>query len=124
MIKKGFTFLEVMISIVMFGIGAIVCLDNYLINIRNSKVIKETQLAILLAERKVEEFKLNPEESKEGKGIFPAPYDNYQWELSFTEKVLGETEKLECELAYLEIFWEDGNIKMLVPVVKSNNEKK
>jgi len=27
-------------------------------------------------------------------------------------------------IAYLEIFWEDGNIKMLVPVVKSNNEKK
>ena len=123
--KGGFTLLEVLISIGIFGIAGLICLENYLINMKNAGILQETQTAVLLAENKVEEFKLKPEENiSEENGVFSAPYENYKWEISFTDLVISETEQIECKIGFLNVIWQDGTIKFIVPILKKMNSER
>jgi len=91
---------------------------------KNARILQETQISILLAENKVEEFKLIPEEEgiSEKSGVFPSPYDNYQWEVSFTDLIISETEQLEYKAGFLTVMWSRGNVKFIIPVLEKENE--
>ncbi len=119
--KKGFTLLEVMISLAILGIAGVVCLENYLINTRNLKIVNETEIALLLAESKIEEFKLN---SLEKSGNFSSPYEDYSWEVSFSEisQVETEKERLKLKVGTLKIYWKTGQLKFLIPIIEENEK--
>ena len=89
---------------------------------KNARILQETQISILLAENKVEEFKLKPDKEgiSEKNGVFPSPYDNYQWEVSFTDLIISETEQLEYKAGFLTVLWSGGNVKFIIPVLEKN----
>lgn len=121
--SKGLTLLEVMVSLGLFAIGALVCLENYLLNIRNARVVNERQTAVLLAERQVEELSLKPEEKQAGSGSFPEPYGSYTWQLSFSDAYVSETEKLAYRVGMLSLESPEGKLEFLVPLLEqSENE--
>jgi len=119
--KKGFTLLEAMISIALLGIAGAICLENYLINIRNLKIKRDTEIAIILAKKKIEELKLNQEEKS---GNFPPPYEEYKWEVSFNDLLKSETEKEKSEwkVGVLKINFKNEELKFIIPLVEENEE--
>ncbi|MCM8803935.1 MAG: type II secretion system GspH family protein [Candidatus Omnitrophica bacterium] len=90
--KKGFTLLEVMIAIGIFGIVAIACLGNYLISLKNIKIVNDKIKILILSEQKIEELKIKNGEIKEKIGNF-SDYPDYTWEIQVSDIVIYDTEE-------------------------------
>lgn len=127
--KKGFTLLEAMISVGIFAIAGLICLQNFLLNLRNLKVVQETQTAVLLSQKKLAEMSLEPESVEAGEGSFAEPYETFRWQISFVEatevdseenrEITEESTNLEkYSVACLTTIWNDGQVRLLVPIVK------
>lgn len=87
--KTGFTFLEIMIAIGLFGIVSIVCLSSYLICIKNLKVINDKMYALILTEQKIQEMKINKEEIEGKTGVFSD--FNFTWKIELAEETFYDT---------------------------------
>ncbi len=91
--KKGFTFLEIMVAIGIFGIVAVVCLTNYLICLKEIKIINDKIKLILLSEKKIEEIRLKGREIKQEKGTFDEPDNDFIWEIKISDITIKDTEQ-------------------------------
>ena len=121
--KRGFTFLEVMIAIAIFGIVGIVCIQTYLMVIKQVKSVSDMEKVIIVANSKIEELKTE-EEIEEKSGIFPEPFENYEWELKLSDKTIQETEiGIVFTPFTLEIKWNGNSYSVISPFVKSEKEK-
>lgn len=90
--KKGFTLFEIMIAVGIFGIVAITCLGNYLISLKNIKIVNDKIKILILSEQKIEELKIKNEEIKEETGEFPNCPD-YIWRVELSDIVIRDTEE-------------------------------
>ncbi|MCD6407694.1 type II secretion system protein [bacterium] len=121
--KRGFTFLEVMIAIAIFGIVGIVCIQTYLMVIKQVKSVSDMEKVIIVANSKIEELKTE-EEIEEKSGIFPEPFENYEWELKLSNKTIQDTEiGIVFTPFTLEIKWNGNSYSVISPFVKSEKEK-
>lgn len=121
--KRGFTFLEVMIAIAIFGIVGIVCIQTYLMVIKQVKSVSDMEKVIIVANSKIEELKTE-EEIEEKSGIFPEPFENYEWELKLSDKTIQDTEiGIVFTPFTLEIKWNGNSYSVISPFVKSEKEE-
>ena len=121
--KRGFTFLEVMIAIAIFGIVGIVCIQTYLMVIKQVKSVSDMEKVIIVANSKIEELKTE-EEIEEKSGIFPEPFENYEWELKLSNKTIQDTEiGIVFTPFTLEIKWNGNSYSVISPFVKSEKEE-
>lgn len=82
-----------MIAVSFFGIVSIVCFSNYLLAIKNIKIINDKIDALILAQQKIEELKMNNEEIKEGSGNFSDENSDFTWEIKISDNVIYESEE-------------------------------
>ena len=121
--KRGFTFLEVMMAIAIFGIVGIVCIQTYLMVIKQVKSVSDMEKLIIIANSKIEELKTE-EEIEEKSGIFPEPFENYEWELKLSDKTIPDTEiGIVFTPFILEIKWNGNSYSVISPFVKSEKEE-
>ncbi|MCM8784847.1 MAG: type II secretion system GspH family protein [Candidatus Omnitrophica bacterium] len=119
--KNGFTFLEIMVAIGIFGIVATVCLTNFLMCLKEIKIINDKVKIILLAEKKIEEIKLKGEEIKEGRGNFDEPDSEYIWEIKISDITIKDTEQdIEMIPYKLIIEWKDEYYSTFIPFLKTS----
>ncbi|HOJ40612.1 MAG TPA: type II secretion system minor pseudopilin GspI [bacterium] len=121
--QRGLTLLEVMISLAIFAVGAIACLESYLLNARNARIVRDTQTALLLAERQVEEFSLSPGQEVEEEGTWEMPHQTFHWMLNYQDLSLSETEVFQSQIGCLTVTWPEGKISLTVPVLKKKDEQ-
>jgi len=84
--RKGFTLIEVAISIALLGIVVLWSI-NVVSNIsRGSNATEEIETATLLSSQKAEELKLlnlsGIQSLSASNGTFASPYDNYSWQIT------------------------------------------
>jgi prepilin-type N-terminal cleavage/methylation domain-containing protein len=119
--KKGFTFLEIMIAVGIFGIVATVCLTSYLICLKNIKIVNDKIKMIILAEQKLEELKMKNEEIKEEEGNFNEPDSEYMWKIELTDIVISDTENdIELIPYKLTVRNQTDSYSLIIPFLKSN----
>lgn len=121
--KNGFTFLEIMIAVGIFGIVAIVCLSNYLMCLKEIKIINDKIKMIILAEQKIEEIKLKNEEIKEEEGNFDDPYSDYIWKIELSDIIISDTEE-DIELIPYKLTVENQSdyYSLIIPFLKSQEK--
>jgi len=121
--KRGFTFLEIMMAIAIFGIVGIVCIQTYLMVIKQIKSVSDMEKLIIIANSKIEELKTE-EEIEEKSGIFPEPFENYEWELKLSDRTIPDTEiGIVFTPFILEIKWNGNSYSVISPFVKSEKEE-
>jgi prepilin-type N-terminal cleavage/methylation domain-containing protein len=123
--KYGFTFLEIMIGIGIFGIVASACLTNYLLSIKNIKIANDKIEILILAQQKIEELKIRKVESKEERGNFSEPYSNYIWRIELSDIVISDTYE-NIEMKPYKLIIEGPNnesYSTILPILKDLNEK-
>ena len=90
--KKGFTLLEAMIALSIFAIVGMVCLETYLVSIKNVQLMSLDKKHVLLARWKIEELRMDASDIEEGEsGIFPQPFEDYEWEILLSDLSISET---------------------------------
>ncbi len=88
--KKGIVMMEVMISIVLFAILGLVCLDNYIGNISLLSKIKQEMNCFILAQQEV--FVYQKDHSNfTNEGYFNPPYDNFYYQTRTEDVTLSES---------------------------------
>lgn len=118
-IKNGFTFLEIMIAIGIFGIVSIVCLENYFLSLKKIKIVNDEVKFLILKEMKVEQLKIENEEIEETKGVFDPPYSEYEWEIGISDVVISDTEEeINMRPYKLTIYGPEGEYSFLLPYLK------
>jgi len=90
--KCGLTLLEVMIALSIFAIAGIASLQTCLLSTRHIQLVNEEKNLVLLSKIKIEECKagiLNIETEKSG--VFPAPFEGYEWEMALADITITDT---------------------------------
>jgi len=121
--KRGFTFLEIMTAIGIFGIVAVACLTNYLTCVKNIKVVNDKIQFLTLSEQKIQELKLSKEEIQETTGYFPD--SEFTWCIELSDEILYDTvEEIEFIPYKLIIEGHSDTYSSLLPFlkVKKKNE--
>jgi prepilin-type N-terminal cleavage/methylation domain-containing protein len=121
--KNGFTLLEIMIAIGIFGIVSIACLTNYLISLKNIKITNDKIKILILAEQKIEELKTKKEINEES-GNFEEPYSDYVWKIELSDLAISDTyENIEIKPYKLIIENQNESYSLILPFLKNLNEK-
>jgi len=118
--RAGFTLFEMMVSIAIFALAGTICLENYLINIRNARILRDTQTAVLLSRRTAEELKAEPPEEWGEGGSFPAPDDAFVWTLSFSDVTLDESGESTYAVGTIAVSWPEGSVSFPVPLIRES----
>ncbi|MDD3726436.1 MAG: prepilin-type N-terminal cleavage/methylation domain-containing protein [Candidatus Ratteibacteria bacterium] len=91
--RRGFTLLEVMIGLAIFAVAGIVALRTCLLATRHIQLINDEKNLLLLSRVKIEEFKTGIVDIEtETNGVFPPPFEAYQWEIELTDITITDTE--------------------------------
>ncbi|GEM_PF-4746973 len=121
--RKGFILLEVMLCLAIFAIGALVCLESFLLNTRNARIVRDTQVAVLLAETQAGELLVSSPRDVPEQGTWKTPHQLYNWTLDYHDLVLSETEVFPAQLGWLTVTWSEGNISFAFPVLKKKTNE-
>lgn len=70
--------MEVMLSIVLFAILGLVCLDNYIMNISLLSKIKQEMSCFVLAQKEIFLYQKDPQDFTR-KGSFDEPYNDFYY---------------------------------------------
>jgi len=118
--KRGFTLLEIMIALTIFAIAAIVCLNGYLVSSSNIKSLSQRMNNSMLARWKVEELRTEDREAEEGEGIFPQPFEEYEWRMFLSDEVITDTEYGVSFIPYkVSVSGQKSSFETIVPFIKS-----
>mgnify|MGYP001309535700 CR=1 FL=1 len=91
--KDGLTLLEVMIALSIFAIAGIAGLHACLISTRNIQIVNDEKNLVLLSRIKLEELKTGITDiEREKSGIFPSPFEGYQWEIELADITITDTD--------------------------------
>lgn len=128
--KKGQVLMEVMLSISLFAILGLVCLDNYIMNINLLSKMKQEINCFVLAQK---EIFLYQKDNKDftNKGYFDYPYDNFYYQtyiegvtisdspLSNTsDNILSDTTLSDTTISDTELI---KNLRMVLVNISGNN---
>jgi len=70
-----------------------VSLQTYLTSIRHVQIVNEEKVYTLLSMSKIEELKIEMTDTVEEEGgIFPEPYEEYEWSLELSDLSIADTE--------------------------------
>ncbi len=109
-----------MIALAIFAIAAMVCLDGFIMSVRHIRLLNENKTKGLLARWKIEELRIENEKLEEGSGIFPQPFEEYEWEISLSDIIITDTEYDVSFVPYrLEIKSGKDDFEILIPFVKT-----
>lgn len=82
--QGGFTLMEATVALAVFTVGMLGLGGTFSQIVQANAAAKQKQIAILLAERKLAEFRMtNTGELTQTGGTFEAPFDGYTWEAQF-----------------------------------------
>lgn len=88
--NKGFTLLEVMLAVTILSVGLVMVVRSYVTSLQAIKISKDFLIANLLLEEKIWERQEKQTRSEEvipeEKGEFETPFNNFSYEISFTEQ--------------------------------------
>ena len=117
--KKGFTLLECMIAIGIFGIISVVCLQMYIMEIKKVKIMNEKQIFLQLAQSKIEQLLIENKKIEEGEGEFESPFSDYKWEITLSDITFNDTEEdIEITPFVLKVHHNDNTFSYYIPVAK------
>ncbi|MCM8772141.1 MAG: type II secretion system GspH family protein [Candidatus Omnitrophica bacterium] len=120
--KKGFTFLEIMIAIGLFGIVAITCFSSFLTCLKNIKIVNDRIFFLIFSESKIQELKLENKEIEEMNGIYSDT--NFKWEIELSDIILYDTiEEIEFIPYRLTITGPTDSYQTLLPFLKVEKKK-
>jgi len=124
MIKKGFTLLECMIAIGIFGIISVVCLQMYIMEIKKVKIMNDKQIFLQLAQSKIEQLLIENEKIEEQEDSFESPFTDYRWEIALSDITFYDTETgREVTPFILKVSNNNNSFSYYIPVAKENAEK-
>jgi len=112
-----------MLCLAIFAIGALVCLESFLLNTRNARIVRDTQVAVLLAETQAGELLVSSPRDVPEQGTWKTPHQLYNWTLDYHDLVLSETEVFPAQLGWLTVTWSEGNISFAFPVLKKKTNE-
>jgi len=119
--KCGLTLLEVIIALSIFAIAGISCLQTCLLSTRHIQLVNEEKNLVLLSKIKIEEYKagiLNIETEKSG--VFPAPFEEYEWEIELADITITDTDYGVTFTPYkLTVKTKSGEYSILTCLLKS-----
>lgn len=82
--QRGFTLMEATVTLGVFTIGMLGLGGAFSQIVRANAVSQQKQMALLLAQRKLAEFRLaRTGDLAQTNGAFGAPFGNYTWEAQF-----------------------------------------
>ena len=100
---KGFTLIEIMISLVILGTSLIVLLGLRNRDIAISSEANHIVVATLLAKERMALFSLEKDKDKlEQKGVFLELYKDYKWEVSLNETGFPKIQELSMNVIWQE----------------------
>ena len=110
--NKGFTLIEIMVSVSILSIGLIVILQGFTSSLNVLRVCQNNLEASLFAEEKMAELEINIKQDKEVflKGLTGIIQENnleFQWSISLTP----ETEYEDLNKVLTTISWKEGKRK-------------
>jgi len=121
--KNGFTLLECIIAIGIFGIIAVVCFEMYFMEIKKVKILSEKQVLLQLAQSKAEQLLIENEEIKEENGEFESPFSDYTWEIKLSDISYSDTENdFEITPYILIVKYQNNFISYFIPFAKEKKE--
>jgi len=121
--KKGFTLLECMIAIGIFGIISVVCLQMYIMEIKKVKIMNEKQIFLQLAQSKIEQLLIENKKIEEGEGEFESPFADYRWEITLSDTTFNDTEEdIEITPFVLKVHYNDETFPYFIPEAKEEGE--
>ena len=101
---KGFSLLEVMVALAVVAIALTTLLSLGNRSISAQGQIQRLTQATMLAERTMSEvetfYQLGRESELEHLGVFDAPFENYRWELVFSDTILPAVQQVDVV-----VFW-------------------
>jgi len=124
--KNGFTLLECIIAIGIFGIIAVVCFEMYFMEIKKVKILNEKQIFLQLAQSKTEQFLIENEKIEEKSGEFEMSFSEYTWEIKLSDITYLDTENdIEITPYILIVKNKNDSISYFLPFAKEKekNEK-
>ncbi len=88
--KNGIVLMEVMLSIVLFAILGLVCLDNYISNIALLSKIKQEMNCFVLAQQEIFLYQTDPQNFT-AEGSFDDTYSNYSYQTSTEDITMSDS---------------------------------
>lgn len=121
--KNGFTLLECMIAIGIFGIISVVCLQMYIMEIKKIQILNQKQIIYQLAQSKTEQILIEKDNVEETEGDFEPPFDDYKWSVELSNITIEDTE-IDIRIHPYEMKIEDGynSFSYFLPMAKEENE--
>ncbi|MCD5390668.1 type II secretion system minor pseudopilin GspI [candidate division NPL-UPA2 bacterium] len=115
--KTGFTLLEVMIALAIIAGALVVILHSHILGVNLANRVKGTSLASLLAQKRMEEIKMEgfPEEGEE-EGDFEE-HPGFRWRSVVSNAEVFEEEVEELRKVTVIISWFDGRDELELEVV-------
>jgi len=121
--KNGFTLLECIIAIGIFGIIAVVCFEMYFMEIKKVKILNEKQIFLQLAQSKTEQFLIENEKIEEKSGEFEMSFSEYTWEIKLSDITYLDTENdIEITPYILIVKNKNDSILYFLPFAKEKEE--
>ena len=118
---KGFTLIEIMVSLAILGISLVVLLGLRNRDLAISSEANHIVVATLLAHERVALFSLEQDKDLgERKGGFEEPYQDYKWALTLSETGFPKIKELS-----INVIWNEQNReeKVLVTTYIEENER-
>jgi type II secretion system protein I len=82
--RRGFTLMEATAALAVFAVGMLALGGEFSQIVHANAVSKQKQIAILLAEQKLAQFRMtDAAELAQTDGTFEAPFDDYTWRAQF-----------------------------------------
>ncbi len=112
--KKGFTLLEVLVALIIFGVSLMLIIELFSGGLRSARISEEYTKGIQYARIKMEEIRLTPPLEE---GVIEGKFDDfYKWRANFKkvdvlplkigEKFDGYVKLFKIDL---DIFWRSGS---------------
>lgn len=123
--ENGFTLLEVLVALSIFAVAGMVSLQAYLSSVRHVQIMTEEKNYLLLSALKIEEFKMEIEEvEEESTGVFPEPFEGYEWSLELSDTTIIDTELGMTFIPYkLTVNQGNREFSTLAPFLKTIEEE-
>lgn len=91
--KSGLTLLEILVALSIFGIVSIVCLSNYLLCLKNIKIINDKIKILLLTQNKIEEIKIKGNIDETTGFLRHKDDEKFEWKIELSDTIIMDTEE-------------------------------
>ncbi len=93
--NKGFTLLEVMLSLSIISISLMVIIHSFSLAISVKNSVNNYSKAIFLSEKKLSEIKLSGSDKMENNGKFLEPFERFNWQIKADRTNFSDLAKID-----------------------------